>query len=207
MTYLLAGMKREKVASAPGRPRAFDTEKALDRAMRVFWRKGYLGTSLSDLTDAMGINRPSLYAAFGNKESLFHKALKHYSQGPSAYLGEALRESNARAVVGRLLHGVVDLLTDPHTPTTCMWVHGALSCGDDPLRGVFAAQRAAGLAALRTRFKRAIADDDLPADADADALARYVQTVNFGLTVQASTGATRKELLRVVEITLKTWPK
>jgi AcrR family transcriptional regulator len=207
MTYLLIGMKREKVASALGRPRAFDAEKALNRAMQVFWRKGYLGTSLSDLTDAMGINRPSLYAAFGNKKSLFRKALKHYSKGPSAYLGEALREPNARAVVERLLHGVVDLLTDPHTPTTCMWVHGALSCGDDPLRGVFAAQRAAGLAALRTRFKRAIADDDLPADADADALARYVQTVNFGLTVQASTGATRKELLRIVEITLKTWPK
>jgi hypothetical protein len=88
-----------------------------------------------------------------------------------------------------------------------MWVHGALSCGDDPLREEFAAQRAAGLAELRTRFKRAIADDDLPAHADADALARYVQTVNFGLTVQASTGATRKELLRIVEITLKTWPK
>jgi AcrR family transcriptional regulator len=175
--------------------------------MQVFWRKGYLGTSLSDLTDAMGINRPSLYAAFGNKESLFRKVLERYSKGPSAYLSEALREPSARAVVGRLFHGVVDLLTDPHTPTTCMWVHGALSCGDDPLRDEFAAQRAAGLAELRTRLKCAIADGDLPADADADALARYVQTVNFGLTVQASTGATRRELLRIVEIALKAWPK
>jgi AcrR family transcriptional regulator len=173
--------------------------------MQVFWRKGYLGTSLSDLTDAMGINRPSLYAAFGNKKSLFRKVLDRYSKGPSAYLSEALGKPTARAVVERVFHGVVDLLTDPHTPTTCMWVHGALSCGDDPLREEFAAQRAAGLAELRTRFKRAIADDDLPADADA--LARYVQTVNFGLTVQASTGATRKELLRIVEIALKTWPK
>ena len=88
-----------------------------------------------------------------------------------------------------------------------MWVHGALSCGDDPLRDEFAAQRAAGLAELRARLKGAIADGDLPAAADADALARYVQTVNFGLTVQASTGATRKELLRIVEIALKAWPK
>src|SRR6202040_403342 len=207
MIYLLIGMKREKVTSILGRPRAFDVEKALHRAMHVFWRKGYLGTSLSDLTDARGINRPSLYAAFGNKESLFRKALEHYSKGPSAYLGEALREPNARAVVERLWHGVVDLLTDPQTPATCMWVHGALSCGDDPLRKEFAAQRATGLDDLRTRFKRAIAEGDLAADSDAAALACFVQTINFGLTVQASTGATRKELLRIVEIALRTWPK
>jgi AcrR family transcriptional regulator len=207
MVYILIGMKRDKVTSVLGRPRAFDVEKALHRAMQVFWRKGYLGTSLSDLTDAMGINRPSLYAAFGNKESLFRKALDHYVKGPSSYLSEALQEPTARAVVERLLHGVVDLLTDPRTPTTCLWVHGALSCGDDPLREEFAAQRAAGQAKLRTRFKRAVADGDLPPDSDADALARYVQTVNFGLTVQASTGASRKELLRTVEIALKAWPK
>src|SRR5580658_469595 len=189
-----------------GRPRAFDTDKALDQAMHLFWRKGYLGTSLSDLTVAMGINRPSLYAAFGNKESLFRKALGHYAKGPSSYLSEALQEPTALAVVERLLHGVVDLLTDPRTPTTCLWVHGALSCGDDPLREEFVAQRAAGQAELRTRFKRAVEDGDLPRDSDVDALARYVQTVNFGLTVQASTGATRKELLRIVEVALNTWP-
>jgi AcrR family transcriptional regulator len=207
MLYLLIGMKREKIASTLGRPRAFDVEKALHSAMQVFWRKGYLGTSLSDLTNAMGINRPSLYAAFGNKKSLFRKALNHYAKGPSSYLSEGLQEPTARAVVERLLRGVVDLLTDPRTPTTCLWVHGALSCGDDPMREEFAAQRSAGLAELRTRFKRAVADGDLPPASDADALARYVQTVNFGLTVQASTGATRKELLRIVEIALKTWPK
>ena len=207
MVYLLIGMKREKVTPALGRPRAFDAEKALDRAMQVFWRKGYLGTSLSDLTDAMGINRPSLYAAFGNKKSLFRKALDRYLKGPSAYLSEALREPTARAVVERVFHGVVDLLTDPDTPTTCMWVHGALSCGDDPLRKEFAAQRVAGFAELRTRFQRAITEGDLPVNADVDALAHFVQTVNFGLTVQASTGATRKELLRVVAVALQAWPK
>src|SRR5580700_9479243 len=203
MIYLLNSMKPKKVTPAPGRPRAFDVEKALHRAMRVFWRKGYLGTSLSDLTDAMGINRPSLYAAFGNKKSLFRKSLELYAKGPSSYLSGALQEPTARAVVERLLHGVVDLLTDPRTPTTCLWVHGALSCGDDPLREEFAAQRAAGLGELRARFKRAVADGDLPPDADADALARYVQTVNFGLTVQASPGASRKELLRIVEMALE----
>jgi AcrR family transcriptional regulator len=207
MLYLLIGMKREKVTSALGRPRAFDAEKALDRAMQVFWRKGYLGASLSDLTDAMGINRPSLYAAFGNKKSLFRKALDRYAKGPSSYLGEALQETTARAVIERLLRGVVDLLTDPRTPPTCLWVHGALSCGDDSMREEFAAQRAAGLAELRTRFKRAVVDGDLAPDSDVDTLAHYVQTVNFGLTVQASTGATRKELLRIVETALKTFAK
>jgi hypothetical protein len=108
--------------------------------------------------------------------------------------------------VERLLRGVVDLLTDQQGPKTCLWVHGALSCGDDPLREEFAAQRAAGLAELRLRLKRAIAEGDLPAGSDADALAHYVQTVNFGLTVQASTGANRKELLRVVNIALNAWP-
>jgi len=207
MLYLLIGMKREKVTSALGRPRAFDAEKALDSAMQVFWRKGYLGASLSDLTDAMGINRPSLYAAFGNKKSLFCKALDRYAKGPSSYLGEALQEATARAVIERLLRGVVDLLTDPRTPPTCLWVHGALSCGDDSMREEFAAQRAAGLAALRTRFKRSVVDGDLPRDSDVDTLAHYVQTVNFGLTVQASTSATRKELLRIVEVALKTFAK
>jgi AcrR family transcriptional regulator len=198
-------MKRDEASL--GRPRAFDPQKALQRAMLVFWRKGYLGTSLSDLTKAMGINRPSLYAAFGNKDSLFRKALSRYAKGPSSYLTDALEERTARAVVEQLLLGVVNLLTDPRTPVTCMWVHGALSHGGDgSLGGEFAAQRAAGLAELRARFKRAIAEGGLPRDADPDILARYVQTVNFGLTVQASTGATRKELLRVVDVVLKAWP-
>jgi AcrR family transcriptional regulator len=205
--YLPTEMKRSKVALEPGRPRAFDIEKALQSAMLVFWRKGYLGTSLSDLTDAMGINRPSLYAAFGNKRSLFRKVLARYFKGPSAYVQDALQEPTARAVVRRLFHAVVDLLANSDTPATCLWVHSALSCGDDPLRKEFAAQRAAGLAALRARFKRAIAEGDLPPDTDADALASYVLAVNFGLTVQASTGAKRKELLSIVEMTLKTWPK
>jgi AcrR family transcriptional regulator len=86
MIYLLVGMKREKVTSPVGRPRAFNAEEAMDRAMQVFWRKGYLGTSLSDLTNAMGINRPSIYAGFGNKKSLFRKVLDRYSKGPSVYL-------------------------------------------------------------------------------------------------------------------------
>ena len=193
---------------AIGRPRAFDIEKALDRALQVFWRKGYEGTSVSDLTKAMGINRPSLYAAFGNKEALFRKALERYTEGPAAYMRTALDEPTARAVVERLLRGVVDLLTDPGTPRGCLAVQGALACGDaaDAVREELIARRAAGEAALRQRLERAIADGDLPADADAADLARYVTTVSQGMAVQAAGGASREELQRVVEMALRAWP-
>ncbi len=174
--------------------------------MHMFWEKGYVATTVSDLTAAMGINRPSFYAAFGSKESLFRVVLDRYFAGPSHYLEEALQEPTARGAAEYLLHGVVDMLTNPRTPSICMWVHGALSCGDDPLRAEFNAQRAAGHADLRRRFRRAITEGDLPKGADADALARFIQTANFGLTVQASTGATRKQLLRVVEDLLHAWP-
>src|SRR5215471_8626171 len=97
---------------AKGRPREFDTEKALDAALQVFWRKGYEGATLPDLTEAMGINRPSLYAAFGSKEELFRKALDRYAEGPAAYIRAALDEPTARAVAERLLSGTIDLLTD-----------------------------------------------------------------------------------------------
>jgi AcrR family transcriptional regulator len=199
-------MKSKKPKGIPGRPRGFDTEKALDCAMFMFWRKGYVATTVADVTAAMGINRPSFYAAFGSKESLFRTALDHYFAGPSRYLEVALREPTARATVEHLLHGVVNMLTNPSTPSTCMWVHGALSCGDDPLRVEFDSQRAAGHADLRRRFQRAVVEGDLPNGMDADGLARFIQTVNFGLTVQASTGATRKQLLRVVNNVLLAWP-
>src|SRR3977135_1391854 len=98
-------MKLDKSARSKGRPRAFDVDLALDRALHLFWRKGYEGTSLSDLTKAMRINRPSLYAAFGNKETLFRKTLDRYSKGPTAFSHDALRAPTARAVVERLLRG------------------------------------------------------------------------------------------------------
>ena len=191
-----------------GRPRSFDADTALDRALEVFWRHGYEGTSLTDLTAAMGINKPSLYAAFGNKERLFRKALDRYTEGPAAYVREALGEPTARAVVERLLRGAVDLLTDPHGPPGCLMVQGALACGEaaDPVRQELASRRAAGEAAIRQRFKRAKLDGDLPADADPVDLARYVATVIHGMAVQAAGGASRDELRRVAQTALRAWP-
>lgn len=203
------GMKTKKAIMQAGRPRAFDVDKALDCALQLFWQKGYQGTSLSDLTEAMGINRPSLYAAFGNKEALFRKALDRYADGPAAYVSEALKEPTARAVVERLLGGAVDLLTDPGTPAGCLTVQGALSCGQaaDAIRQELNSRRAAGEAALRKRLKHAKSKGDLPSDSDPADLARYVITIIRGMSVQAAGGASRDELRRVVRMALRAWPE
>src|SRR5438046_5943942 len=124
------GMKSTRqAASTVGRPRAFDADEALDQALTVFWRKGYEGASLPDLTRAMGINRPSLYAAFGNKEALFRKVLDRYAEGSAACVREALAEPTARSVVEQLLTSAAELFTDPRNPRGCLAVQGALACG------------------------------------------------------------------------------
>jgi AcrR family transcriptional regulator len=201
-------MKIKKSIVPKGRPRAFDMDEALDRALQVFWHKGYQGASLSDLTRAMGINRPSLYAAFGDKEALFRKVLDRYAEGPAAYVREALKKPTARAVVERLLGGAIDLLSDPHTPQGCLTVQGALSCGEaaDAIRQELNSRRAAGEAAIRERFERAKSDGDLPPDASPGDLARYVTTVIHGMAVQAAGGASRAELRRVARTALRAWP-
>ena len=192
-----------------GRPRAFDVDEALDRALQVFWHKGYEGTSLSDLTRAMGINRPSLYAAFGDKQALFRKVLDRYAEGPAAYVREALQEPTARAVVERLLCGASDLLSDPQTPQGCLTVHGALAGGKgaDAIRQELNSRRAAGETAIRKRLRRAKSEGDLPPDASPADLARYITTVMHGMAVQAAGGASRAELQRVVRMALRAWPQ
>lgn len=192
-----------------GRPREFCADEALDKALHVFWQRGYEGTSMSDLTDAMGISRPSLYAAFGNKEDLFRQALDRYAEtGPGALQREALKEQTARAVVERLLRSAAESLTDPRNPPGCLAVQGALSCGDaaESIKNELCARRAAGEAALRERFERARAEGDLPRDSDPAALARYIATVTQGMAVQAAGGATRAALLEVADVALKAWP-
>jgi AcrR family transcriptional regulator len=190
-----------------GRPREFDIDEALDRALTVFWRKGFQGASLADLTRAMNLSRPSLYAAFGSKEELFRKALDRYTDGPAAYVRQALDAPTARAVAERMLGAAIDLMTERGNPRGCLMVQAAL-CGEaaDTVRLELAARRSASEAALRQRFERARADGDLPADAVPADLARYVTALMQGLAVQAAGGARRAALRRVAEMALRAWP-
>src|ERR1700722_1030783 len=151
-------LKRQQPAR--GRPRSFDADKALDRALRVFWRKGYEGTSLSDLTNAMGINRPSLYAAFGDKQALFRKVLDCYASGPVSYVREAMNAPTARGVAERLLIGTAERVCDPRNPAGCLLVQGALVTGDtaDSVRREVNSRRRAGQIALQQRLRRAKRD-------------------------------------------------
>jgi AcrR family transcriptional regulator len=191
-----------------GRPRAFDPDVALDRALEVFWRQGYEGTALSDLTAAMGINRPSLYAAFGNKEELFGKVLDRYVDGPAAYAAAALNEPRARDVVERLVYGAIDLTTGPDTPRGCLNVRCVQACGPEaePVRQEVVARRMADEAALRRRLEHAQSAGDLPADCDPGDLARFVMTLTDGIAVQAASGRSRDELRPVAETALRAWP-
>jgi AcrR family transcriptional regulator len=192
----------------PGRPVAFDRERALDRAMRVFWKKGYEGASLRDLTAAMNIRAPSLYAAFGNKQKLFEAAVQRYVSGPGAYLNEALREPTAYAVAERILRETAEFLTGPGGRNGCMTIQGGMAGGDESrcVRRKLAALRLQGQDELRRRFVRAQKEGDLPKTVDAADLARFVSTVFQGMTVQAMNGATREEQRRVAEMALRAWP-
>ncbi|MBI0297294.1 TetR/AcrR family transcriptional regulator [Streptomyces sp. PRKS01-29] len=191
-----------------GRPRGFDADEALERAMRVFWEQGYEGASLTDLTSAMGITRTSMYAAFGNKEDLFRKALERYTEGPAAYADRAMREPTARQVATAFLHGSVRANTRPGCPAGCLGVQGSLAAGDPgrSARDALTAWRNEGTARLRDRFQRAVHEGDLPPDADPGILARYLMTVANGMAVQAASGATREELRQVADMALRGWP-
>jgi AcrR family transcriptional regulator len=206
MIYLPIGMKSETAAQL-GRPRAFDPDAALDRAMHVFWAKGYEGASLSNLTRAMRINRPSLYAAFGNKEQLFGKVLDRYMDGPVAWFGRALAAPKARNVVEQIFLGTARMAEDPRAPAGCLLVQGALACGNASARKEVAARRVAAEVALRRRLQQAKREGDLPKNADPGELAHYVMTVVRGMAVQAADGASRDQLHRVAQIALRAWPK
>jgi AcrR family transcriptional regulator len=192
-----------------GRARAFDADEALDRAMTLFWSKGYDGTSVSELTEAMGINRPSLYATYGNKQERFRKALERYGEGPASYERDALAQPTAREVAEGLLRGAADVQTDPDTPAGCLATLGTTYCADEssPVGKVLITSRLAGHAAIRERFQRARAEGDLAADADPKALTHYIGSVVCGMAVLAASGATRKELERVIELTMRAWPQ
>jgi AcrR family transcriptional regulator len=188
-----------------GRPRTFDCDIALDQAMEVFWRHGYEGATIAQLTDAMGINPPSLYAAFGSKEGLLKAALDRYTERRAAWMDEVLRATTARDVAERMLMGVADKQTDPANPPGCLLVQGGIACGTGSASVPFelATRRAQTEDQLRDRFARARDEGDLKPSADPAALARYISAVTVGMGVMASSGADRDALREVAAVAIK----
>ena len=191
-----------------GRPRSFCTDTVLDRAMTVFWRRGYEGASLAELTDAMGINSPSLYAAFGNKEGLFRAVLERYDARRQALMDRVLTARNPRSVAQQFLEGVADFSADTkgRNPPGCLLVQGGLSCSDADIPQALAEHRAEKERALRERFERDKKAGHLPDNSNPATLASYLVAVANGMCIQASAGATPKQLRDIIEIALMAWP-
>lgn len=191
-----------------GRPRTFDLEKALDAAVEVFWRNGYEGSSIAALNEAMGISTPSLYAAFGNKDELFRRAVERYDEKYGELFRAALEEPTARRVFEALIRAAIAQATRARHPDGCLLVQGALASGPDAdaARKILVQYRHSAEAAIRARFERAAREGDLPPLLDPKQLARFVWTINLGVAVQAAGGATRSELESVCAMALRCWP-
>ncbi|MFY9225151.1 MAG: TetR/AcrR family transcriptional regulator [Blastocatellia bacterium] len=188
-----------------GRPKEFDIEKALDSALAVFWRKGYEGTSLQDLTTAMGINRPSLYATYGNKEELFRKTLDRYFDTRKSVIDNALNQATIYKVIERLLYEFADSNTNPDNPPGCLVVQSALVCGEeaDCIKKELISRRLSMETALCNRFERAKKEGDFPENIEPTDFARYIATISQGMSIQAANGASSEQLRKIVEIVLK----
>ncbi|KMS73829.1 TetR family transcriptional regulator [Streptomyces viridochromogenes] len=196
-------------ASKPrGRPRSFDRETALEKAILAFWEHGYEATSVSDLTRVMDIGAPSLYAAFGDKQSLFEEVVREYGVRYGSFGDRALAEEpTARAAVARMLHEAASEYTDPARPHGCLIVHAATNCSTPEVEESLRRRRNANIAAIRSRIEADIATGALPADADTAALARHAGAMIQGMSQQARDGASREELEALAEIAMANWPR
>jgi AcrR family transcriptional regulator len=175
-----------------GRPRSFDRETALEKALLAFWEHGYEATSVSDLTRVMDIGAPSLYAAFGDKRSLFEEVVRMYGTRYGSFTDRALAEEpTARAAVERALREAATAYTEPGHPHGCLVVHAATNCSTP----------------FESRIRADVAAGVLPPATDAAALARHTGAMIQGMSQQARDGASREELEAVAEIALSIWPR
>lgn len=209
--YIPLGMKCSASSATAtvtrGRPREFDPDEALAAALRVFWTRGFEAASMAELTEAMGITKPSLYACFGNKEALFKKALDLYERDKMAYIGKALEAPSARAVAERLLSGALATHCGSSDPHGCLGVISTVACSnEEEIRNHVAALRTASEAAVAQRFEQARIEGDLPDSVCPTKLAGCLTTVLQGLSVKAQGGACQEELKGSIDTFLSIWP-
>jgi AcrR family transcriptional regulator len=190
-----------------GRPRSFNRETALEKAILAFWERGYEGTSVADLTEVMGIGAPSLYAAFGDKRSLFEEVVTAYGTRYGSFGDRALAEERtARAAVARMLREAAAEYTEPGRPHGCLVIHAATNCTTPEVEDSLRERRNANIAAIESRINAAVAAGELPADADAAVLARHAGALIQGMSQQARDGATKEQLEAVAELAMRVWP-
>ncbi|MFE5241945.1 MULTISPECIES: TetR/AcrR family transcriptional regulator [unclassified Streptomyces] len=190
-----------------GRPRSFDREAALREATLTFWAQGYETTSIADLSRVMGIGVPSLYAAFGDKRTLFGEAVEAYQATYGTFGGRAMdEEPTARRGVARLLREAAREYTDPGHPRGCMVISAAQNCASDQVVAALRERRVESVRDIRRRIQTDIDSGTLPPDADAEALARYTGAVIQGMSQQSRDGASREELEALAELAMRAWP-
>lgn len=200
--------KGRTVTKPRGRPRSFDRETALEKAILAFWERGYEATSVSDLTRAMDIGAPSLYAAFGDKRSLFEEVVTVYTSRYASFAERALAEEpTSRAAVERTLREAAGVYTRPGRPQGCLIAHAAINCTTPEVAESLRDRRNAAIAAFEGRIRADIAAGALPAHADAAALARHTGAMIQGMSQQARDGASREELEALAEIAMAIWPR
>lgn len=188
-----------------GRPIGFDKDAALQAAMLLFWERGYEGTSMADLTEAMGLNPSSIYAAFGDKHALFQLAAKRYMEMRAQDSGKALEEPTLEKVVRALFDNTVALLTTPGHPSRCMTLSGAVGCSADatPAKNLMTEIRKQNEVAMKERFLRARKNGELPKEVNVADYTRYLSTIIAGLSIQAANGSTKAELKRTAQMALR----
>jgi AcrR family transcriptional regulator len=188
-----------------GRPINFDKDAALEAAMLLFWERGYEGTSMADLTQAMGLSPSSIYAAFGGKHALFSLAVKRYMDSRAQYATQALEESTLEKVIRALFDNTVAFLTMPGHPPTCMTLAGAMGCSVDaaPARDLMTEIRKQNEVAMRERLLQARKSGELSKEINVDDYSRYLSSILAGLSIQAANGSTKAELKRTSEMALR----
>jgi AcrR family transcriptional regulator len=188
-----------------GRPIGFDKDAALEAAMMLFWERGYEGTSMADLTQAMGLNPSSIYAAFGDKHALFQLAVKRYLEMRAQYAGKALEAPTLEKVIRALFDSTIAFLTTPGHPPTCMTLAGAVGCSVDakPARDLMTEIRKQNEAAMRKRLLKARRNGELPKEIAVGDYTRYLSSILAGLSIQAANGSTKEELKRTAQMALR----